>query len=185
MWVDVRGFNAGLAAIIASAVNIHHFILDGAIWKLRDGRIARILLRGQGTSGEPDVPKPSKSRVRWMPLLLAAGLVSAFRTLVEIWEIEFGFRRAAIASDPDRLRTAARRLRWVGRDQTELHLQIALFDERDGRLDDAIREIERGLEINPTVEAWKLLGKFHTRQGDREAAERAHAEARDLDPNLP
>ena len=30
--------------IFAALVNLHHFILDGAIWKLRDGRIARLLL---------------------------------------------------------------------------------------------------------------------------------------------
>lgn len=30
--------------IFTALVNLHHFILDGAIWKLRDGRIAAILL---------------------------------------------------------------------------------------------------------------------------------------------
>ena len=30
--------------IFTALVNIHHFILDGAIWKLRDGRIAALLL---------------------------------------------------------------------------------------------------------------------------------------------
>ena len=34
----------GLAALVSAAVNIHHFILDGAIWKLR-GRIANLLIR--------------------------------------------------------------------------------------------------------------------------------------------
>jgi tetratricopeptide (TPR) repeat protein len=30
--------------IFISLINIHHFVLDGAIWKLRDGRIASLLL---------------------------------------------------------------------------------------------------------------------------------------------
>ena len=38
-------WDAGLAALTLAAVNIHHFLLDGAIWKLRDGRIARVLLQ--------------------------------------------------------------------------------------------------------------------------------------------
>src|SRR6185436_6695570 len=38
-------WDAGLAMTAFSIVNIHHFILDGAIWKLRDGGIARVLLR--------------------------------------------------------------------------------------------------------------------------------------------
>ncbi|PYX34508.1 MAG: hypothetical protein DMG80_02025 [Acidobacteria bacterium] len=33
--------------IFTALVNIHHFILDGAIWKLRDGRIAALLLNTQ------------------------------------------------------------------------------------------------------------------------------------------
>lgn len=30
--------------VLNALINIHHFILDGAIWKLRDGRIARLLI---------------------------------------------------------------------------------------------------------------------------------------------
>jgi tetratricopeptide (TPR) repeat protein len=33
--------------IFTALVNIHHFILDGAIWKLRDGRIASVLLNSR------------------------------------------------------------------------------------------------------------------------------------------
>ena len=32
-------YDAGLATLVASTINLHHFVLDGAIWKLRDGRI--------------------------------------------------------------------------------------------------------------------------------------------------
>jgi len=42
--------------IFTALVNIHHFILDGAIWKLRDGRIASLLLNSRerisGAAGE-------------------------------------------------------------------------------------------------------------------------------------
>jgi len=33
--------------IFTALVNLHHFILDGAIWKLRDGQIAALLLNTQ------------------------------------------------------------------------------------------------------------------------------------------
>ncbi len=181
--LGVRAFDAGLGALIASAVNIHHFILDGAIWKLRNGRIARILLRGQSAVGEPAEPRSAFARVRWMPLVLAIGLASTLANFVGIWEIEFGFRRAALASDVDRLRSAAKRLRWVGRDQPGLHTQIALFDARAGRLDQAILEIERSLELQPSAEAWKLLGNFHLRNGDDSAARRAHERADAMAPS--
>jgi hypothetical protein len=38
----------GLGLLTASIVNLHHFVLDGAIWTLRDGRVARMLLRPAG-----------------------------------------------------------------------------------------------------------------------------------------
>ena len=41
-------YDLGLSALVAAAVNLHHFVLDGAIWKLRDGRVARIPLRPAG-----------------------------------------------------------------------------------------------------------------------------------------
>ena len=35
--------------IFTALVNIHHFILDGAIWKLREGRVASVLLASRET----------------------------------------------------------------------------------------------------------------------------------------
>lgn len=49
-WVASRAFHHDFTAsflIFTALVNIHHFILDGAIWKLRDGRIASLLLSSQ------------------------------------------------------------------------------------------------------------------------------------------
>jgi tetratricopeptide (TPR) repeat protein len=46
-WIVSRLFHADFAAsflTFTALVNIHHFILDGAIWKLRDSRIASLLL---------------------------------------------------------------------------------------------------------------------------------------------
>ncbi len=49
-WLASRAFHHDFTAsflIFGSLVNIHHFILDGAIWKLRDGRIASLLLNSK------------------------------------------------------------------------------------------------------------------------------------------
>jgi tetratricopeptide (TPR) repeat protein len=49
-WLASKLFHFDFAAsflIFTALVNIHHFILDGAIWKLRDGRIAQLLLNSQ------------------------------------------------------------------------------------------------------------------------------------------
>ena len=50
-WLASRVLHHDFSAsflIFTSLVNIHHFILDGAIWKLRDGRIAALLLNSKG-----------------------------------------------------------------------------------------------------------------------------------------
>ena len=49
-WMASRALHHDFTAsflIFTALVNIHHFILDGAIWKLRDGRIASLLLNSQ------------------------------------------------------------------------------------------------------------------------------------------
>ena len=49
-WVASKLFHFDFTAsflIFTALVNIHHFILDGAIWKLRDGRIAAVLVDSQ------------------------------------------------------------------------------------------------------------------------------------------
>jgi len=49
-WLASRVFHHDFTTsflIFTALVNIHHFILDGAIWKLRDGRIASLLLNSR------------------------------------------------------------------------------------------------------------------------------------------
>ena len=49
-WLASRAFHHDFTAsflIFTALVNIHHFILDGAIWKLRDGRVASLLLNSR------------------------------------------------------------------------------------------------------------------------------------------
>ena len=49
-WLASRLFHHDFTAsflIFTALVNLHHFILDGAIWKLRDGRVASLLLNSR------------------------------------------------------------------------------------------------------------------------------------------
>jgi tetratricopeptide (TPR) repeat protein len=54
--------------IFTALVNIHHFVLDGAIWKLRDGRIATLLLnpRIQISQSVADVRTRTTAMLRWI-----------------------------------------------------------------------------------------------------------------------
>jgi hypothetical protein len=176
-------FEAGLALLVTAVVNIHHFILDGAIWKLRDGRIARVLLRSReapadGTAPHAVTPERTLTGVR--AAVVVAGVAYMVTTAVGTWETEFGFYRAAARGDVERLRSASQRLRWVGRESPSLHAQIALFDANAGDLDAAVAEIERSLALHPTAEAWSILGDLLRRQGKPDAARDAYGEAQAL-----
>jgi len=54
--------------IFTAVVNIHHFILDGAIWKLRDGRIAALLVDSQrrAASGAAETGRAVKGAADWL-----------------------------------------------------------------------------------------------------------------------
>jgi len=70
-WLASRALHHDFTAsflIFASLVNIHHFILDGAIWKLRDGRIASLLLNSRVRVEEAiaDAGGSLANRIRWV-----------------------------------------------------------------------------------------------------------------------
>lgn len=54
--------------VFTALVNIHHFILDGAIWKLRDGRVASLLLnsRDRVTNAATDAGGRIAAGARWL-----------------------------------------------------------------------------------------------------------------------
>ena len=69
-WIVSRLFHADFAAsflTFMALVNIHHFILDGALWKLRDKRIASLLLNtGGGQSASEGTSRDGfVAKLRW------------------------------------------------------------------------------------------------------------------------
>ncbi|MCZ6569664.1 MAG: tetratricopeptide repeat protein [Deltaproteobacteria bacterium] len=188
-------YNAGLGILLFAVVNLHHFLLDGAIWKLRDGLVAKVLLRSpsEATAASPD-PVAPPGRLR--PLVWAVGaiglLVAAFYSV----EVEFGINRALRAQDLERVETATRNLRWIGREDFRIHQQLAdAMARRTFRsaveagssgpeidCSDAQRHYEESLRIHASVEAWLGLPNVHYTLGDYPAAHASYAAALDLDP---
>src|SRR5271169_2229390 len=80
-WIVSRIFHADFAASFlpfTALINIHHFILDGAIWKLRDSRIASLLLDSQQKTapGANEKQNALAAAGRWL-----TGHTSAARSL--------------------------------------------------------------------------------------------------------
>ncbi|PYX28246.1 MAG: hypothetical protein DMG77_16430 [Acidobacteria bacterium] len=67
-WLASRVFHHDFTAsflIFTALVNIHHFILDGAIWKLRDGRIAALLLNSRERVSDAAAEARSRLSLAW------------------------------------------------------------------------------------------------------------------------
>jgi hypothetical protein len=180
-------WTAGLAALLFAVVNLHHFLLDGAIWKLRDGPVARVLIR---SDRETDTGPELLARPSWIRrAVLGAGAVCLVVPLVQTWELSVGLSRPG---DVARLERAAHRLAWIGRDSPKAWLALGAASEQAGQVDKAIGAYREALAIDADQGdalsrlAWNLA----VYRGDDpataaeavELAERASAGARHRDP---
>lgn len=71
--------------IFTALVNLHHFILDGAIWKLRDGRIAALLLNTQERITSAAGAAASAASPAWAWMRSQAVVPRAFRIATAIF----------------------------------------------------------------------------------------------------
>ena len=175
-------FDAGLGALVASVVNLHHFVLDGAIWKLRDGRIARVLIRSEGVAQEA-VTSEAPARSWVAPALQLTGALSLVIMLFAQYEQEFGLRRAWERGDASRLRAASERLRWIGRDSANVDYQLGKLLESQGNGRGALLAYQRSLDLLPSAAAWIATAELLEGAGQLDAAQAAVARALELAPD--
>ena len=175
-------YDAGLSALVATVVNLHHFVLDGAIWKLRDGRIARILVRSE-TPGGASAPPAARGLLRPAVAVWALGALSLFVFAASFFETEIGLRTAYLRDDVARMRTALQRLDWMGRESAANHLNFGRVLAGRGDPAAAIREYQRSVELFPGPDAWiaeaDALERLGRSREARTAIERALARAPD------
>jgi tetratricopeptide (TPR) repeat protein len=172
-------FDAGLAVLTASAVNLHHFILDGAIWKLRDGRVARVLLR----SREADPAEPIGPRTRIAPLAWGAGALCFALLLGSKLETELRLRGALQTGDTVSARESLDRLRRIGRDSAQARIVLARSLERRGDRSGALREYQRSIELRPSAAAWAAIAGLLRSTEDWPGVIRALERAIELAPD--
>ena len=173
-------YDQGLFVLIASCVNLHHFVLDGAIWKLRDGPVARILLRGSGS----DVTTASQSPgFPWSRVLVwALGGICAVQFAARTLELEFGVRRATERGDTARLEKAAQRLAWIGLETPNVSLNQGILHAQQKEFRKARESLQQSLDLHPTALAYTALGQVHAREGSLRESLEALELALKLDP---
>jgi tetratricopeptide (TPR) repeat protein len=163
--------------IFMALVNLHHFILDGAIWKLRDGRIARLLL-GSNRTPEPaqaaaDDPGDSHAHhhLGWLfgpsrPAVMARGLLGAGLLALGALD-QYQYFSTTHAATPAELARAAA----LNPSDPRPYFRHAQLLAAAGDLAGAETEVRRVLAINPhNAPAQHLLGELLFRSGDTAAA---------------
>ncbi|MCH7869184.1 MAG: tetratricopeptide repeat protein, partial [Myxococcales bacterium] len=172
-------YDAGLFLLVNTAVNLHHFILDGAIWKLRDGAVARVLLRPVEPSKQVD---PGSRGLPWrrIAVVVVASLYMV-QYVVNAEEKEFGVNRADGASE--RLRSAERRLARIRLPSPMVSARLGIALANDGKLLEAEAALERSIDQRASALAWTALGQVRARQKDWPGAEEALTQAIALEPD--
>jgi tetratricopeptide (TPR) repeat protein len=173
-------FDLGLFIMLAGALNLHHVLLDSAIWKLRSGPLARILLR-PAEAIEPEAERPGRS---WLPpAIWISGALGLVLMLFGTLESHFGVNRSIETANLPRLELAAKRLAWMGRASPGVHTQIAGLRAERGDLQGALEALERSIEVYPTSSAWLNVGLIRESRGELEGALDAYRNAARIDPD--
>ena len=173
-------WDVGLAATFFAVVNLHHFILDGAIWKLRDGRVARVLLRGAAPLEHSALTPPPRGRP-WLRRLVWT--VAALSLVVPLAEI-YGRLALSSAKRPEDTQLPTQILKWVGRETVQMQYLIGASYSRERKHDRAISHFLRSIELFPTGRVWTALGNEYRGLGQYGRARAAFEAAIELNPKV-
>ena len=154
-WLASRAFHYDLTTsflIFGALVNIHHFILDGAIWKLRDGRIASLLLNSKDKVEQAisNAGGLVASRMRWLAgdtpgarrlQVSAAVLLLAWGTIDQVHHY------LSLRSDDV---TSLQRAAVLDAFDSQLQMRLAHKELENGDSEHAESAWRRAMQISPT-----------------------------------
>ena len=140
--------------IFMALVNIHHFILDGRLWKLRDSRVSSLLVDRSGKASVSSAvslsasPRAADSRPSVAARVFSA---PAFRIslagLLFLWggldQLHFSLR-----TDDGNL-SALLRAAKINPYDSAVQARIARAESQSGKRDEAVAALTRAIEINP------------------------------------
>ena len=177
-------FEAGLGILVASVVNIHHFVLDGAIWKLRNHRIGNVLIRDReeapNAEYEGSRPRFGKRTLVWsLAALGASGAVAAF------WLEEVSYPGAMKQRDLVAAGQSLDALGVLGRDSAARRSHLGVLFSRRGEDAAALQQLETSVALRPHPQALTTIGQLANRKSDWRKALSAFESALSLAPDQP
>lgn len=151
-WLASRIFHADFASsflTFTALVNLHHFLLDGAIWKLRDSRIAAFLLNKNPDGSEREAqPSTFASFFHWIAgtsIPARALRIGALAVLLLCGVMDqFHFYWANVSARLDSLQRAAR----LNPNDSAVQTRIARAADTAGNRDLALAALQRAAAVN-------------------------------------
>ena len=157
-------FDWNFLLLLAAAINIHHFILDGVIWKLRHAKVARVLIFDGAREANRAREAQDGGWLRrgvWAVAIL--GVLFAVYVKTESLLIAPAIQRSG---DLDALASSYDRQAWhLGVTAYERFLLGRAF-EKKGEQRKAIAQYEIAAGMEPRVEPMKRLIVLYDKTGD-------------------
>ena len=150
-WLASYGWHVDFTTsvlIVAAVVNLHHFMIDGVVWKLRHQRVGQVLVGGHVGPPQTDVSGPLRSGPASEPRTWFARSwrVAAVGVLVALAAIDqWRYQLAVGRADPESL-TAATRLNPY---DSPAFLRLAQAAGETGDTATAETALRRAAEANP------------------------------------
>lgn len=152
-WLASRLFHADFATsflTFTALVNLHHFILDGKIWKLRDSRIGALLLnKGSESAAQDAQPSRLSALFRWVAGTTAAArlLRVTITLLLLLWGgmDQLHFYWANVSASLNSLQRATR----MNPNDSASQTRLARVADLAGHRDLALSALQRAAEVSP------------------------------------
>ena len=148
-WLASYGWHSDFTAsafIVASIVNIHHFMIDGVVWKLRNPRVGRLLVSAPAAASAAAPPRGTR-RPAWRDHRMAAlgvrGGAVALLALAAVDQWRYGL--AVGHADPERLVTAT----VLNPFDTGAYLRLSQAEGKAGNTAAAESALRRAMSISP------------------------------------
>ena len=145
-------------------INIHHFILDGAIWKLRDKRISSLLVDAKGSVAESTKEAGGKfgDAIDWLTgrtpgaRVFRRAAVAALLALALLDQVKYVF--SLDGGSVSRLSVAA----MLNPNDSSIWLSRAQAEAKDGHVSEALASLKRAVAVNPNrQDAQKALAVYY------------------------
>ncbi len=153
-WIVSRVFHSDFASsflTFTALVNLHHFLLDGALWKLRDSRIASFLLHKRETTEEVAVRPSSRLATATHWLAGATPAARSIRIMVVLVLLLWGgidrlhFYWVNVSASLSSLRRASA----LNPNDSVLEMRLAHAAETAGDRDASLAALQQAATVNP------------------------------------